>query len=69
MCSGVCSKCKKVFIAPGSFESHPCVTELRKLSDIELLEGLYKSGGCSKEYYEREKAKQQQDQKFEQVGN
>ncbi len=63
MCGGKCSRCGKVFVAPGSFESHPCVTELRKLPMGELLEQLYKSGGCSKEYYEQEKAKLNQGEK------
>ena len=63
MCGGRCTTCKKVFTQPGSFEMHSCVTKLRKMSDEDLLTALYKSGGCSKAYYEAEMAKLKQEAK------
>lgn len=54
MCVSKCSLCNKLFVEPGSFEEHSCVTALRALSRKELLDKLYASGGCSKEYYETE---------------
>jgi hypothetical protein len=63
MCVSVCSTCNKLFTEYGSFEGHKCVTDLKKLSDEELLEKVYKSGGCSKSYYEAEKAKLKKESK------
>ena len=36
MCIGICSTCNEVFIEPGSFEGHPCVTRI--LEELEKKE-------------------------------
>jgi hypothetical protein len=57
MCGGVCQGCGKVFVQPGSFEQHNCVTKLRGMSDLELLNNLYRTGGCDEDYYKTQYAK------------
>ena len=53
----LCGKCGKTFRDAGEFAGHSCVTEAMKGSRAERLKRLYESGGCSKEYYEKELAK------------
>jgi hypothetical protein len=46
-----CSKCNKNV---RTMETHKCVRDLAQLPQEAMLELLYKSGGCGKEYYENE---------------
>lgn len=52
----ICKCCDKKFKTERAFQAH--ATEVTKdMSDRELIEAVYKSGGCSKEYYDKEIAR------------
>jgi hypothetical protein len=44
---GMCSQCDVSFNTQEDFISHSCVIESKSLSQVERLERLLESGGCS----------------------
>jgi hypothetical protein len=51
----ICSECHKR-VDPNDL-AHPCLAAAMALPKRELLERLYKSGGCTRAYYEAELGK------------
>ena len=49
-----CNKCNKIFKTSTIFDNHKCVTDSINGSRSERLKRLLASGGCNKEYYEKE---------------
>lgn len=53
----ICTQCQEQFKSGPDFDRHDCVVNAMELSQRELLDKLYETGGCSEEYYRKALAK------------